>query len=213
MSEDAFLQALLADAGADDRRLVYADWLEEQGDAVSVTKAEFLRVTAQLAAEIGPKGQRQEQRERLQQLAAGLDTDWLALVSRLDIENCHQPRKAGGGRRPRAFPIGFSVLCERHWEDLHSTDDPSVRFCDSCQQRVFYCDTITEARRHANNARCIAVDLGVIRREGDLEAPGMYLGRPSAETLRREQELAQPDPVSAERERRKRQKRQEEARR
>jgi hypothetical protein len=46
----------------------------------------------------------------------------------------------------------------------------------------------------------------VIRRERDLEPRRYWLGRPSQETLREEEERMKPDPVSAERERRKREK-------
>ncbi len=209
MNEDAFLQALLADAGADDRRLVYADWLEEQGDAISAAKAEFLRVSVDLENGWGlEKGWRRRRRKRLQQIAAALDTDWLAVVSRLAVENCHRARAEENG--PKLTPFPFTFLCERRWEDLQPTDDRAVRFCEGCQQRVFYCDTITEARRHAREARCIAVDLGVIRRKGDLEEQVTAMGDVSEETLRREDALARPDRVSAERERRKWEKRLEE---
>jgi hypothetical protein len=141
-------------------------------------------------------------RKRLRQLAAGLDTDWLAVVSRLAVENCQGKRARG--EAVRTHPVRFDYLCERRWEDLRPTDDPAVRGCDGCRQNVYYCDTIGEARRHAWERHCIAVDLGVIRREGDLELPRTFLGYPSPATLRREQERARPDPVSAERERRKR---------
>jgi uncharacterized protein (TIGR02996 family) len=204
LTDDNFLAKLLAEPSANDARLVYADWLEERGDP-AVAKAEFLRVTVELAAGHGPKGWRKARQKRLQQLAAGLDTDWLAVVSRLAVENCQRKRdEAEPGLR---YDIRFDFLCDRRWEGLRPTDDPAVRFCDGCRQNVHYCDTITEARRHAWEHHCIAVDLGVIRRNGDLEPPmQMLLGRPSPAWLRREQERMQPDPVSAERERRKRDK-------
>ncbi|MEI4884076.1 TIGR02996 domain-containing protein, partial [Klebsiella pneumoniae] len=84
----------------DATRLVYADWLEERGDPVSLTKAEFLRLTAQLATNPGTKAQRKAKRKRLQELAADLDTDWLAVVSRLPVENC---RKKAGSRHALAM--------------------------------------------------------------------------------------------------------------
>jgi uncharacterized protein (TIGR02996 family) len=45
--EDAFLRAILDHPADDAPRLVYADWLDERGDRVSVRKARFLRTTAQ----------------------------------------------------------------------------------------------------------------------------------------------------------------------
>jgi hypothetical protein len=86
---------------------------------------------------------------------------------------------------------------------LRPTGDRAVRSCDACQQNVHYCDTITEARRHAQDGHCIAVDLGVIRRERDLEPRRMLLGRVRPSFLREEEERVRPDAVSAQRERRK----------
>jgi len=69
---------------------------------------------------------------------------------------------------------------------------------------VHYCDTIVTARQHAAEGHCIAVDLGVIRRDGDLTAMWtMRVGRPSPGSVRRDEGLRRPDPVSEERERRK----------
>jgi uncharacterized protein (TIGR02996 family) len=189
-NESAFLQAVLVQPEDDTLRLAYADWLEEQGDPVSVAKAEFLRLTAQPATE----------QQRLQQLAANLDTDWLAVVSRLAIENCGEKRTKA---RRTELQLRFSVLCDKGWEDLLVTADQAVRFCDACRQNVHYCDTIQEAREHAWAGHCIAIDLGVIRREGDLEPPEVVMGEISSEALNWEAERMQPDPVSAEREHRK----------
>src|SRR5438067_2420546 len=58
MSEDGFLRAILAQPNDDNVRLVYADWLEEQGDPGSASRAEFLRLTAELGAPVGRKGRR-----------------------------------------------------------------------------------------------------------------------------------------------------------
>jgi uncharacterized protein (TIGR02996 family) len=205
-NDSGFLAQLMAEPGDDATRLVYADWLDEQGDPVAIAKAEFLRLTVVLVASPGKEGE--EKRKRLQQLAAELDTDWLAVVSRLAIENCSRKQREEESRTVRRFRVepGFGLLCDRHWEDLQTTGDQAVRFCDACKQDVHYCDTITEAREHAWAGHCIALDLGVIRRDGDLEPQRHYLGQPSEETLRQEEERMKPDPVSAERERRKREK-------
>src|SRR5262249_604451 len=203
MQEDGFLRSILDNPKDDAPLLVYADYLEEQGDAVAVSKAEFLRLTVELATQPeGAKGQRDQRLQRLQQLAAELDTAWLAVVSRLPIESC-QGKKAEIESQP-SYIIRFSYLCDRRWEDLRVTDDRAVRFCDVCKHNVHYCDTITEAREHATKGHCISVDLGVIRRADDLEPERHWLGRPSAETLREEQERIKPDAVSIERERKKR---------
>src|SRR5262249_54891555 len=152
-----FLDRLLVEPSDHATRLVYADWLEEQGDDESNAKAQFLRLTAELS---GPdaKKRNKSRRHRLQQLAAGLDTGWLAVVSRLDIENCH-PKRSAAAREVRAssMPLKFKFQCPREWAALHSTDAPAVRFCDECRQNVHYCDTITEAREHVRAGHCIAI--------------------------------------------------------
>jgi uncharacterized protein (TIGR02996 family) len=46
---DAFLDAILQDPEDDAPRLIYADWLEETGDAAEVARAEFIRLQCELA--------------------------------------------------------------------------------------------------------------------------------------------------------------------
>jgi uncharacterized protein (TIGR02996 family) len=200
MGEDDFLRSILENPRDDARRLVYADWLDERGDSVSVQKSEFLRLTVQRSRPPRRRKWGRHRQRRLQKLAAQLDTEWLAVVSAPPIENCAGKRARAGSR----IQVPFSFLCDRRWEDLRPSDDRTVRFCDACRQNVHFCDTITEARSHASDGHCVAVDLGVIRREGDLEGWHWMLGRVSVEMLRAEEELMRPDPVSAERERRKR---------
>jgi uncharacterized protein (TIGR02996 family) len=201
--ERSFLQALLADPTDDGLRQVYADWLEEQNEPASAFKAEFLRLTAELAISPGTERRQEARRQRLQQLAADLNTDWLAVVSRLPVENC-QGKRREAEPLSRGYQIRFDYLCDRRWEDLRTTEDQAVRYCGGCRQDVHYCDTIMQARRHAQNGHCIAVDLGVIRRQDDLEPQRLWMGWPSPETVRQEEERMRPDAVSAERERRKR---------
>jgi uncharacterized protein (TIGR02996 family) len=202
MSEEGFLQSVLDDPKDPAVLLVYADWLDEQGDAVSAVKAEFLRLSVAPAEGRQTRKRKKARRKRLQQLAATLDTAWLAVVSRLPIEKCQGKQAQAQSQR---FSLAtFNYVCDRCWEDLRTTDDRAVRFCDACQHDVHYCDTIGEARKHASAGHCIAVDLGVIRRDDDLEPQRFWLGHPSAETLRKEAERVQPDAVSAERERKKR---------
>jgi uncharacterized protein (TIGR02996 family) len=200
-TDEDFLRTLLDHPADDTTRLVYADWLDEQGDPTAAAKATFLRLTVRLR----PLGKKQRQKRKLlgrqlQELAAGLDTDWLAVVSRLKVENCAGKREQDLQSR---YGLVFDFVCDRTWDELTPTDDRAVRSCEGCRRNVHYCDTITDARRHAWAGHCIAVDLGVIRKERDLQPRLMVLGMPGPEFYRREDERLQPDPVSAERERRK----------
>src|SRR5262249_6520087 len=136
--EGDFIRGILADPKDDALLLVYSDWLEDQGDPASVVKAEFLRTTVR-----PPKkgnAEEKERRERLQTRAAALDTDWLGIVSRLPVENCHKKPEKGQPRAPQSKL--FQFLCSRKWEELRPADEKSVRYCESCDQNVHYCDTI-----------------------------------------------------------------------
>jgi uncharacterized protein (TIGR02996 family) len=159
--EDAFLKKILEDPADDTPRLAYADWLDEQGDPLSDAKAQFLRLTVRLRLPKRPKCDD----AKLQKLAAKLDTDWLAVVSRLKVERCGARR---GERRVAAVRQLFSLVCEQSWDEMTPTEDDGVRRCEKCKENVHYCDTLLVARRHAGQGHCVALDLGIIRRPGDL---------------------------------------------
>lgn len=191
--EPHFLRAVLADPAADTPRLVYADWLDEQSDdPAAPAMAEFLRLSAGLPSD--------ETDARLKVLAAGLEPDWLAVVSKLPVENCKGKRDEGRSRSGSLQLFRFDFLCDRRWEDMRPTDDATVRDCDGCGEGVHFCDSITVARQHARQGHCVAIDLGVIRRTGDL-SPIHSLrsaGRPSPGEV----DESAPDAVSVERDRR-----------
>ncbi len=175
--EEGFLQHLLENPAEDSTRLVYADWLEERGDSPNAAKAEFLRLSmlplkARKKAGIA---------RRLRDLAEELDGEWLAVVSKLQIENCGvEPVENQLIVRVRSQ---FSFICDRSWEDLRTTDQPNVRSCVGCRKNVHYCASIEEARSRAENRECIALSLGVIRREGDLERPAVFMGYPATDFM------------------------------
>lgn len=200
MQENAFIQTILDNPRDDTTLLVYADWLEEQEDPVSIAKSEFLRLTVEIEDSTTIK-ERETRGKRLQQLAASLDTDWLSMVSRMPVENCHKDEILTDSH-PWDHPQ-FTVACHRTWQGLEATDHRLVRYCHECRKNVYYCDTIQEARTNAWEGRCVAIDLGVIRRERDLEPRRMMLGRIGEDWFRQEEERMKLDPVSAERERRK----------
>src|SRR5262245_26914913 len=83
MSEDLFIDAVLAEPGAHAPRLLYADWLEERGDP----RAEFLRLDCQLLNTPPEDEHFSLLRSRLQELSGALDPDWVALLRRLPVED------------------------------------------------------------------------------------------------------------------------------
>ena len=205
MDESSFLKMLIANPKDDETRLVYADWLEETGSDEAIKKAEFLRLTVRLARRTKSKVPRDHLRKRSQNLAADLGTDWLAVVSHLNVENCSGRRL--NRKERRTYSVQFEYACDQKWEDLEPTDDLDQRYCDICDHNVHYCGTIMEAREHAGKGHCIAVDSGIVRRENDLGLlQYVTLGMVSSESIRERQEREKPDAVSAKREEQKKQK-------
>jgi uncharacterized protein (TIGR02996 family) len=78
--EDAFLQAIIADPDKDALRLIYADWLEEQGDAA---RAEFIRVQVEKAQLPATDPRQTTLRARQGQLWADHATAWYGRLPRL----------------------------------------------------------------------------------------------------------------------------------
>src|SRR5262249_51186381 len=74
--DQAFLQAVVADPADDATRLIYADWLEEQGDP----RAHYLRLEVELAA-VPPEGdEATEVRDALLGLRSRISPRWLAVL-------------------------------------------------------------------------------------------------------------------------------------
>ena len=74
MSHDAFLNAIHASPADDLPRLVYADWLEENGDA---SRAEFIRVQCELATIDAIDPQRPALEDREHELLNEHENRWL----------------------------------------------------------------------------------------------------------------------------------------
>jgi uncharacterized protein (TIGR02996 family) len=204
--EAEFLQKIMESPADDTARLVYADWLDERGDDESARKSRFLRLTVHLTGPIRRPGWRSPRESEIRRLAAELPTDWLAVVSRLKIDYC-------GAKRAEDRTHGwlyrqFAFVCDVEWDEMAPTGDAAVRHCERCKENVHYCDTIVTAREHAGRGHCVAVDLGIIRRENDL-APrrtirGRMLPRQGAAFQAQEDARLAVDEVSRAREERKR---------
>jgi uncharacterized protein (TIGR02996 family) len=170
LDEKGFLAAIRARPTDNDLRLVYADWLEEQGDP----RAEFLRLDCQLGGYPPEDGRSTRLRQQLAERFAGLDPDWVATV-------CHGPI-VGCPKADRWCPV-------KTWEQLQplelvgirARDTHQVRKCDACGDEVFLTDQIETVRQvQAFVPVSVAVDPRVVLSPEALQ--------PSEETLR---ELAQ----------------------
>jgi len=113
---------------------------------------------------------RQQIPARLRELAATFDPNWLAVVSDPQIEGC-------GKSTSRGWSFRFDFVCNQSWADLKPTDDDKVRHCETCNESVHFCDNLAEARGHSQEGHCIAVHLGIIRRDDDLVPRDVVGGR------------------------------------
>ena len=157
MTDDVFLRTIQEKPNDDATRLIYADWLQERDDEQSALRAAFIRIDCELASLPAKDKCGGGLRKRRRELAARLDTDWLAVVSKLPIERCT-----------------FKFECPLRWENLRAVQGSDrERFCEKCEQNVHYCPSIQEAREHASLGHCVAVDARLIRKKGDLE-PRVY---------------------------------------
>ena len=163
--EKRFIDAILANPTDLSAREIYADWLEERGDV----RAEFLRLEAQLAdiEERDPEFERltRELREKSAEL---LDHNelWFMTLSRSPVENC----------KTASRPLRFKFRCPKQWDRLTRMDTPDIRFCDQCEQSVYYCRSIEQARERAFAGECVALDPTIPRHEGDLIDRGIMMG-------------------------------------
>jgi uncharacterized protein (TIGR02996 family) len=136
---------------ADEARLVYADWLEGNGDHAH---AELLRIQQTLAGEVD-EVVIAARTARVRELAAAIELPWRARMSKLPIDNCPQ----------------FRFKCPRQWSELTPTERDGERFCGSCVRTVYYCATIDEARERGAEGKCVAIDVASPRWGGDMNEP------------------------------------------
>jgi uncharacterized protein (TIGR02996 family) len=142
MQDEAFVAAALAAPRDDGARLVYADWLEEQGDP----RGELLRVAVRLEKllehypppeEARPKLQRVREiarlKARFRELRPLVPYDWLLRFQRGWISQCNL--------------VGHGVKCPRRWELLRETADPAVRRCAHCSRAVWFCWSASESEQ------------------------------------------------------------------
>jgi len=145
----SFIRAILANPAELTAWLVYADWLDERDDP----RAEFIRLEVKRTAHDTTQTERFGIIAQLEDLRPKLDQDWVAIFDRPRVENCDEQ---------------FAFKCPKQWVKLKGTDDPTVRYCDSCQKDVYYCHTLRDAFEHAQNGDCVAVSEAMSRSEGDL---------------------------------------------
>jgi uncharacterized protein (TIGR02996 family) len=155
MTEEDALQTGIREHPLDDlRRLVYADWLEEQGTDDCRAKAKYLRLEVHIAT-LPDDLERDGHVLTLRDLAERLPLDWKTAVAKVPIENCN---------------VRWRFQCPKKWDQLEAGMNPHIRFCTACRREVHYYPTVQQARFAAERSgHCVAIDLGVIRTPGDMD--------------------------------------------
>jgi uncharacterized protein (TIGR02996 family) len=170
-SDFGFLQAILEEPREPGPRLVYADWLEEQGNPVADARAEYLRVECELDTVPVKPSRRRKLRARIAELQAIVGDEWWQALDCSPVEGC----------------VEFTFRCPQRWDTLLPTSLESMRHCPECKNDVYYCRNIAEAREHAAEGHCVAVDTRKLRLRGDLQPPESrrLLGRVMPQARRR----------------------------
>lgn len=168
--EEGFLRAIAEQPEDRSRVQIYADWLDERGDA----RGEFLRLWEKLAENTllrdttdastrdGYRLQIRATREvrrlfkKLEEIRSTIDWAWVARIDRVLIRGCEPT---------------FEFECPKKWESLRATDDPSKRFCEICQKNVYYISNPSQTSRHLLKGACVAIStlspLGVLQDRSD----------------------------------------------
>lgn len=56
----------------------------------------------------------------------------------------------------RNCDVRFQTRCPKQWADLTPTDENTVRYCNECQQNVYFCHSSEELKRRTGNDQCVA---------------------------------------------------------
>lgn len=156
--ETAFLDSIRAEPKDDLRRLVFADWLEEQSSDECRAKAEYLRLEVHVSDLPDDHPERDGFILKLRAVAEALPTDWKSTVAKVAIENCN---------------VRWRFQCPKKWSELEPVVPEfgsDMRFCSACRKNVHFFDSVEGAREMAETLGvCVAIDLGAIRRHGDMD--------------------------------------------
>src|SRR5262249_2970540 len=160
--EDAFILAILASPRDDAPRLVFADWLEERGDA----RGEFLRILmrletlsekeapAQMKAKLARVREIAALRQRLRALRDVVPLDWGLGLTGGWIEHCNM--------------VGFGVKCPRRWELMSESVDPEIRRCGHCSREVWFCWSASDVHEALCSGHPIVKALAMDRAEPEV---------------------------------------------
>jgi len=50
----------------------------------------------------------------------------------------------------------FAFKCEKKWNDLEDTEDHQIKFCNTCEKEVHFCNDDEELAKNVRLNRCVA---------------------------------------------------------
>ena len=79
----------------------------------------------------------------------------------------------------------FAFKCPKRWQELTSIDgdDPEIRFCSKCEQKVYRCTTDAEIALAIKENRCVAIRLVHYRDDAEEVHLVGLIEEPGAETF------------------------------
>src|SRR5262245_48470772 len=148
--ETAFLRGIVENPDDDPSRLVFADWLDDNGQA---GKAAFVRLEVEFSRQPQSSERYAQIREELLRLDELIGGRWTwALVRPGRLLNC------GDAQRTLEDPVlRFAYECPNRWADLTPLPDDKVRHCGECKKDVHFCASKEEAEAHAVAGHCVAI--------------------------------------------------------
>lgn len=165
------------------------------------------------------EAQEREDYEEMHRIAANLNPNWLAIVSKVKVINCGRPnpeeeesiqkwwnwakdihREESAEEWRKNHPhFEMEFICPKKWDEMVPTNNNKVRFCEDCKKNVYFCDNIVEARELGYAGNCIGIDIGIKSKKENLQGESAFFGRPRPETIQNERDRIKPDTVSAKR--------------
>jgi uncharacterized protein (TIGR02996 family) len=194
MTEDeTFVRAIRANPDDETARLAYADWLDDRADP----RAAYLRAEAAWVALQPADEQYRPLFRRVSQLAAALDPEWFADVSRMGhivrrawdpaSRQRWSPQEPAGADLPREWGEAVESLCELFAETF-GFDEVRQRFCAPADWAALLC--VVGGMSDGIEYHCASRSLPELNRESvDIYRPGQS----AAEEMSDDEARARPE--------------------
>lgn len=143
--------------------LVYADWLDDQGDERGpILRLEMKRITHSI--ERYSSGQAHEydlQIRALLEQASFFTKHWYDTIKSYrtrhgKVMNCRQNHL---GDLPHTSSERFVSYCVQSWGTMTPISDSQARQCSNCEKLVHFCETQEQAEHHVKAGQKVAIPL------------------------------------------------------